>query len=218
MEFTEAIEQRHSVRRYLDRKIGDDIIAELQTLTDICNRDGDLHFQLVTDEPKAFDGFMAHYGKFDGVKNYIALVGKKSAKLDELCGYYGERLVIKAQALGLNTCWVAMTYKKISGAFKIAEGEKVVAVIAFGYGATRGVAHKSKTIEQVGNVSADTPEWFAAGVRAALLAPTAMNQQKFRFTYADGKVSAKAGVGFYSKVDLGIVKYHFELASGKKCE
>ncbi|MGM9590948.1 MAG: nitroreductase family protein, partial [Faecousia sp.] len=39
---------------------------------------------------------------------------------------------------------------------------------------------------------------------------------KFVFTYADEKVSAKAGMGFYAKVDLGIVKYHFELGSGKK--
>ncbi len=43
-----------------------------------------------------------------------------------------------------------------------------------------------------------------------------MNQQKFTFTYADGKVTAKAGMGFYSKIDLGIVKYHFEVASGRK--
>ncbi len=43
-----------------------------------------------------------------------------------------------------------------------------------------------------------------------------MNQQKFTLTYADGKVTAKAGMGFYTKVDLGIVKYHFELGAGKK--
>ena len=40
-----------------------------------------------------------------------------------------------------------------------------------------------------------------------------MNQQKFRLTYADGKVAAKAGMGFYT--DLGIVKYHFEVGAGK---
>lgn len=79
-----------------------------------------------------------------------------------------------------------------------------------------GTADKSKTAEQVSNVSADTPEWFRAGVEAALIAPTAMNQQKFTLTYADGKVTAKAGMGFYTKVDLGIVKYHFELGAGKK--
>ena len=45
--------------------------------------------------------------------------------------------------------------------------------------------------------------------------PTAMNQQKFYLNYADGKITASAGRGFYTKIDLGIVKYHFELGAGK---
>lgn len=216
MELIEAMKQRHSVRQYTDKKIDADILAELQAEIDACNKKGGLHIQLITNEPQAFDSFMAHYGKFSGVTNYIALVGKKSDKLDELCGYYGERLVLKAQQLGLNSCWVAMTYKKIPNAFKIDKGEKLTIVISLGYGKTQGVNHKIKSAEQVSNISAETPEWFKAGVEAALLAPTAMNQQKFKLTYADGKVMAKAGVGFYTKIDLGIVKYHFEVASGRK--
>lgn len=216
MELIEAMKQRHSVRQYTDKKIEANILTQLQTEIDACNKEGGLHIQLVTDEPKAFDSFMAHYGKFSGVTNYIALVGKKSDKLDELCGYYGERLVLMAQQLGLNSCWVAMTYKKIPNAFQIDKGEKLTMVISLGYGRTQGFNHKIKTAEQVSNISAETPEWFKAGVNAALLAPTAMNQQKFQLTYADGKVMAKAGLGFYTKVDLGIVKYHFEVASGRK--
>lgn len=42
-----------------------------------------------------------------------------------------------------------------------------------------------------------------------------MNQQKFMFRLENGRVSARAGLGFYSKVDLGIAKYHFELGAGK---
>lgn len=218
MELIDSIKQRHSVRQYTDRSIDPNTLAALQAEINACNQEGGLHIQLVTNEPKAFDGFMAHYGKFSGVTNYIALVGKKSAKLDELCGYYGERLVLKAQQLGLNSCWVAMTYKKIPNAFQVDKGEKLTVVISLGYGKTQGIAHKSKPVEQVSNASAETPDWFQAGVQAALLAPTAMNQQKFKLTYDSGKVTAKAGLGFYSKIDLGIVKYHFEAASGVKAE
>jgi hypothetical protein len=50
------------------------------------------------------DSMMAHYGKFIGVKNYIALVGPKSSVQEERLGYYGEQIVLKAQKLGLNTC------------------------------------------------------------------------------------------------------------------
>ena len=207
---------RHSVRQYEDKPIPAEILAELKQEIEACNRESGLHIQLVTDELKAFDCLMAHYGKFSGVKNYLALVGPKGADLDEKCGYHGERLVLKAQALGLNTCWVAMSYSKTPGAFQIGSGEKLTVVISLGYGKTQGVPHKSKPLSAVSNVGSDTPDWFKAGVEAALLAPTAMNQQKFTFTYADGKVSAKAGMGFYAKIDLGIVKYHFELGSNHK--
>ena len=216
MDLMEAMRRRHSVRQYKDVPIEPELVAALQEEINACNREGDLHFQLVLNEPKAFDGFMAHYGNFRGVSNYIALVGKKCKDLDEKCGYYGERLVLRAQQLGLHTCWVALTYKKIPGAFEVDDGERFTVVISVGHGQNRGLPRKSKTAEQVSNISEATPEWFKAGVEAALLAPTATNQQKFYLTYSDTGVTAKAGLGFYAKMDLGIVKYHFEVATGKK--
>lgn len=213
MDMITAMKERHSVRSYKNEPIADELLAVLQDEIDDCNREGNLHIQLITNEPKAFDSFMAHYGKFSGVTNYIALIGKKSPDLEEKCGYYGERLVLKAQSLGLNSCWVAMTYKKIPGTFTLDAGEKLTVVIAIGYGKTNGVVHKSKAISAVSNVTANSPEWFKNGVEAALLAPTAMNQQKFTLTLNQNEVTAKAGMGFYAKTDLGIVKYHFEIGA-----
>lgn len=215
MNLTEAMEARHSVRQYKNIPLDKETIAALQAEISACNQEGDLHIQLVTNEPKAFDGFMAHYGKFSGVTNYIALIGKKDG-LDEKCGYYGERLVLLAQQLGLNTCWVAMTYSKIKTAFVIEQGEKLCVVVALGYGETQGIPHKSKSMDQVIKTEGQIPDWFKSGVEAALLAPTAMNQQKFLFTRKGNQVSAKAGIGFYTKVDLGIAKYHFEIGAGKE--
>lgn len=215
MTICEAMSARHSVRQYEDKPIESEKIAALEAEIAACNKESGLHIQLVKNEPKAFDGFMAHYGKFSGVKNYIALIGPKGAGLDELCGYYGERVALLAQTLGLNTCWVAMTYSKIKSAFTVAPGEKLTVVIALGYGKTQGTAHKSKAISDVTKVEGTMPDWFRKGAEAALLAPTAMNQQKFTLTLEpNGRVSAKAGTAFYSKVDLGIVKYHFTLGAG----
>ena len=59
---------------------------------------------------------MAHYGKFENVKNYIAIVGNKNNQ--EKAGYYGEKIVLKCPELGLNTCWVAMTYGKSKAEIK----------------------------------------------------------------------------------------------------
>lgn len=214
MDLSKAIKTRHSVRRYQNKPLEAETISALQAEVTVCNQESNLHIQLVTNEPKAFNGFMAHYGKFSGVTNYIAMIGAKSSKLSEKCGYFGERLVLKAQQLGLNTCWVAMTYSKIQNAFVINKGEKLCVIIALGYGETQGTAHKSKAISEVAKVDQEMPDWFKNGVEAALLAPTAMNQQKFLFSLSGNQVSAKAGIGFYSHIDLGIVKYHFEVGAG----
>lgn len=216
MDIMQAMMERHSVRQYKKQQLGEEVISGLQTEISECNRESGLHIQLVTNEPKAFDGIMAHYGKFSGVTNYIALIGKKNAELEEKCGYYGERLVLKAQQLGLNSCWVAMTYSKIKSAYSVAAGEKLCIVIALGYGETQGVSHKIKAPADVSETNGTVPEWFERGVRAALRAPTAMNQQKFRFILNGNMVHAKAGSGFYTKIDLGIAKYHFEIGAGKE--
>ena len=212
-----AMENRHAVRAYDgEKKIEKEILDILSQKTDELNKESGLHIQLVTDEPKAFDGFMAHYGKFSGVTNYIALIGKKSDSLNEKCGYYGEQLVLLASQLGLDSCWVAMSYAKVKNAYRIEKGEKLCCVISIGYGKTHGTPHKSKSIEEVAVIKDDSPKWFIDGVKAALLAPTAMNQQKFGFMLDGDKVLAKAGKGILSDMDLGIVKYHFEIGTGKE--
>lgn len=212
----EAIANRHSVRRYTDRRIEGEALEELRRTVDECNAASGLNIQLCLDEPTAFAGSMARYGSFKNVKNYIALVGRKNAGFDEKCGYYGEKIVIRAQQLGLNTCWVALTFSKgrSKTAVKINPGESLLMVISLGYGETRGVPHKGKSVEQLADVKGTMPEWFRAGVEAARLAPTAMNQQKFIFSLDGTAVSASAGRGFYTKVDLGIAKYHFEVGAG----
>lgn len=213
MEIIELMKERHSVRQYTDKKIEKEKREALNALIAKINQKAGLHIQIIYDEPKCFNSMMAHYGKFDGVNNYIALVREKS-KPDEALGYYGEQIVLKAQELGLNTCWVAMTHGKSKA--QIDKGEKLVCLISLGYGKTAGAAHKSKKLSEVCNYKKDMPEWFLSGMEAALLAPTAMNRQKFYFELLpDNSIKITCGKGLYTKLDLGIVKYHFEVVSGK---
>lgn len=214
MTLMEAMQARHSVRQYREEALRKEDAALLREEIEACNAESGLHIQLVCGEPKAFSGLLARYGKFSGVTNYIALVGKKGPDLSETCGYFGERIVLRAQQIGLNTCWVAMTYSKVPSAFSAGEGEKLCAVIAVGYGKTQGSGHRVKSVREVTEGEPPFPEWFVSGVEAALLAPTAMNQQKFRFALQGNRVSATAGSGFYTKLDLGIVKYHFAMGAG----
>lgn len=214
MEIIELMKERHSVRQYTDKKIEKEKREVLNALIAKINQKAGLHIQIIYDEPKCFNSMMAHYGKFDGVNNYIALVREKS-KPDEALGYYGEQIVLKAQELGLNTCWVAMTHGKSKA--QIDKGEKLVCLISLGYGKTAGATHKSKKLSEVCNYKKDMPEWFLSGMEAALLAPTAMNRQKFYFELLpDNSIKITCGRGLYTKLDLGIVKYHFEVVSGKR--
>ena len=223
MTLQEAITARHSVRKYIDKEIPADIVTALQDKIAEYNKVGNLNIQLVLNETRAFTGMLS-YGSFSGVRNYFVMVGKKGDGLDERVGYYGEQLVLLSQTLGLNTCWVGLSYRKVPEAYNVGKDEKLACMIALGYGETQGVSHKIKTIEQVSNASDLTPAWFKRGVEAALLAPTAVNQQKFSFEYVGVKDNwhiVKARKGFsiigYTGMDLGIVKCHFMIAVGDVC-
>ena len=221
MTIQEAIEARHSVRAYKDQPLSKDIVKQLEDKIVELNLEGQLHIQLICNEPKAFQGTLAKYGKFRNANNYIVMAGKKADDLDERVGYYGEHLVLLAQTLGLNTCWVGLSYSKVPGTYVLGEDEKIACYIAIGYGETQGAGHKIKTVEQVSNATDITPAWFKKGVEAALLAPTAVNQQKFSFEYLGEennrhKIRARKGFSMigYTKMDLGIAKYHFEIGAG----
>lgn len=215
MELLEAVAKRHSVRSYTDQKIEGEILEALQNEIAICNKESGLSIQLVTNEPEAFSCMLAQRGGFKGVNNYLVLAGEKSDDLNEKCGYYGEKMVLKSQMLGLNTCWVAGTYSKKKAKRNIKKGEKLVCVIAIGYGEAQGKPHKNTLIDFLFRLRGDMPSWFMEGMQSAMLAPTAMNKQKFRFTMLDGnKVKAEATGRFCSGIDLGIVKLHFEIGAG----
>ncbi len=232
MTIQEAIEARHSVRAYKDQPLSEEVVKVLEEKIVKLNREGQLHIQLILNEPKAFQGTIAKYGKFRNANNYLVMAGRRADDLDERVGYYGEHLVLLAQTLGLNTCWVGLSYSKVPGTYVLGEDEKIVCYIAIGYGETQGAGHKIKAIDQVSrsavrtldstkDASAATPSWFRRGVEAALLAPTAVNQQKFSFEYLgmkDGRHQVRAKKGFsligYTQIDLGIAKYHFEIGAG----
>lgn len=72
---------------------------------------------------------------------------------EELIGYYGEELVLTAQTMDVNSCWVGLTYKLKADEVVIEKGEKVHCVIALGYGANQGKQHKSKEPMDVSNIS-----------------------------------------------------------------
>ena len=218
MDALEMAKKRHSVRRYMETPIepekADLIRKELERL----NAESGLSMQYIEDGSKVFSAIsmkMLGWGKY--VPAYIAVCGTDDYDLEEKCGYYGEQFVLYAQSLGLNTCWVGM-FKKKYAAPVLKDGERMVITISVGYGENNGKPHKSKFVEDVSDVE-DMPDWFRSGVECALLAPTAINQQKFIFYMEGDEVLAKIdGKGPFIALDLGIAKYHFEIGSGRKVQ
>ena len=214
-EYEKEIKERHSVRSYLKKPIDGKTAEDLRAFIRDINLESGLHIQLIEKDSETFTKNLLHYGWLKNAENYFALVGKNAPDLEEKAGYYGEKCVLQAQKLGLNTCWIAGTYSKKHVKAEIGDDESLVCVISAGYGENPGKERPSKTPEAVSNNIAGAPEWFLRGVKCALLAPTAINQQKFKFTFIPPEtVELSAQKGPFSLIDKGIVKLHFELAAG----
>lgn len=210
----DAIRERHSVRNYKPNKIEDEKASKLKEMIDKLNAEGNLHLQFIEDAGNTFNRLLNKVMGLGSAPSVIACVGKDDETLDQRVGYYGEKLVLYAQKLGLNTCWAGTFNRKNIKAI-VEDGERLVLVIAIGYGENAGKPHKSKNLSQVSESEIESPDWFTKGVETALLAPTAINQQKFLIRLKkDGTVEFTDKGGVLSQVDLGIVKCHFEMGSG----
>ena len=279
MNLLEAMEQRHAIRAYTDEPVDQAILDILRAEIDACNQESGLHIQMAAGLDDAFLGLKTHYGRFTGVHNAIALIGRavhddasdgviagvrghdattetatglagagkmtdttqngmttawhKAAAADEAAtdpgeialqervGYYGERLALRAVQLGLETSWAVLDDADTAEHpwWCLHPGEKIVWMLAFGHGARPGGRRRSKPLEELCRIpdGMAMPDWFRAGMEAAMLAPTSLSQQPFLFTlYEDGTVSAEATEGLFAHVGLGCAKYHFEVGAGRE--
>ena len=216
MTLEEAMRSRHTVRRYTDRRLLGDVEEQLKGRIGQNNRERGLAMSLVTENTEAFGPALRLF-LAKGVRNYVILAGRDRPGLEEDLGYCGADVMLFAQTLGLNSWWVGGTYsRKGVGRNAAPEAEKLLGLIALGYGASQGVPHKSKKPEDVAAYEREAPEWFTKGVKALLLAPTALNKQAFTLRGEGRRVSLSCDNGIFSGVDLGIGKYHFELGAGKE--
>ncbi|MCR4895167.1 MAG: nitroreductase [Lachnospiraceae bacterium] len=214
----EAIRARHSVRNYKPEAIAPETLALLKAKIEELNAAGDLHLQLIENAGSTYNRLLNRAMGLSSAPSVIACIGKDSENLDQRVGYYGEQLVLYAQKLGLNTCWAGTFNRKNIGG-EYGEEERLVISIAIGYGEDQGNPHRSKSADQVSEAAGDRPEWFEKGVELALLAPTAVNQQKFLIRLnADSSVDFIDNTKLLGQVDLGIVRYHFEVGSGVSCK
>ena len=209
------MEKRHTVRKYLDKPLDMDLIGLLNDRIERNNCVYNLTFKLITNNSDGLSS-LARLMSNNSVQNYIILAGKDNSDLDKKIGYCGADLILYAQSLGLNTWWCGGMFNGKNALKHLGnKAVRVNGVIAIGYGKTQGVPHKSKTADQVSHYKGKAPEWFKSGIKALLLAPSALNRQPYIVNGEGNKVSLKVKNGTFSQVDLGIGKYFFELGAGK---
>ena len=224
----EAIERRISCRAFTQQPVEQEKFEALANMIEQLNAESGLHFQLfgpdnggteLVLEPKMFAGTPPCHA---------ALVGPAGPIPEEQLGYYGEKLVLYAEQLGLSTCWVAGTFDRSSARAEIAEGEVLHDVVPLGYPPEKmplkqrtirtGLRARSKKLEDLWRGPtplAQAPEWVRACIDAVGKAPSAINEQPVVFVQEteDAPIRAqlvrvKTGKEY---TDLGIAKLHFEL-------
>lgn len=213
MTMEEAMARRHTVRKYTDKIIPQDIVDKLQERIAANNQKFDLSIQLLLNHADAVNSVIKLL-RTKGVSNYFILAGNNSDDLAEKLGYASADLMLYAQTLGLNTWYVGGTYNR--NVLKYVPDKKVIGIVALGYGRNNGVPHKSKTIKDVAKYDGEAPEWFQKGVEASLLAPTALNKQDYRIVGKGDKVRILIDNGAFTGANKGLIKYHFELGAGKE--
>ncbi|MCD7713251.1 MAG: nitroreductase [Firmicutes bacterium] len=216
MTLQEAMSARHTVRKYKNEAIPQDIVNKLNARIAENNKKYGLNIQLLTNNREALPGILG--GTMSkNVNNYMILAGPDKTSTDEKLGYSSADLMLYAQTLGLNTWWVGGMYSK-KNARKNSDAPKdarIIGVVVVGYGMEQGVPHKSKSASEVSSYDGEAPDWFKAGVEAALLAPTGMNRQEFTIKGSGKEVTMTCPKVSFAAADLGICKYHFELGAGK---
>lgn len=241
----ETIRERHSVREYDGKPLSRAEFDALIAVVEECARESGLGIQLVDNNPEVFS-VIARFGLIRGCRTHVAFVvdgakagdatsganaaangateadcvemrGARRTAVDEAIGYWGQKIVLAAQDMGLNTCWCALCSRKKSRAV-VAPGKKIRLIIAVGHGKTQGFSRKTKSVEALSSVEcAKVPAWFAAAMEAAQLAPTAMNNQNFKIALlSDGKtVRIDASQSGLNVIDEGIVRCNFEIAANE---
>ncbi len=150
-----------------------------------------------------------------GTDVYAAILGTKDT-LPEQEGYAGEAMALECAAMGLGTCWLGSGFYKsiVKVAAKQKDNEHIQCVLAIGQCAPQQPAHKRRPLSALCGLEeaqrAALPAWQKAALEAAVLAPSAINRQPWRFVVTPGSIQVLDGGKNFGMgpLDRGIAMLH----------
>jgi len=230
-----AIEKRISRRRFdPNLPISPEALEDLDT---VCHQFAPFSCArsvLITDSAKSvYKGIIGGYGKITGAPAFIAFVGNiEDPFVQEKVGYTGEGIILEATALGLSTCWLGLFRREtVASIVEHRNEEEVLAITPVGYamkakhwqerlmtGFVR--SHNRLPLSELvrGLPEKQWPSWVGASLKAARLAPSAVNRQPWSFEVQEDGVTVSVrtrGPEFRvsKRLDCGIAMLHLEVAA-----
>lgn len=151
--------------------------------------------------------------------SYAVILSDVKQGYIENSGYIGEKLILKARDLDIDSCWVTFNDSDIiKEKLDISSNKEVTAIIALGYGIDKNIKNKSGS-ERLGvekivymdkwgiNTSIDELEerGLLDAFSYARMAPSTLNRQPWRFIIDGGKIIlAVKKDDFTSNYEIGI--------------
>lgn len=216
MTIKEAVYQRHTVRRFRDEAIPQELLDKLRAHIEEINRNNEL---AITLSGEHLEDLYEYYDELEGrgIRYYIVLAGKDCPELLGKFGYFGADIALYAQTLGLNTWWVGGFDNKNSLDRSLdLDSIRASGLLLLGYGTTQGVQHPLRKAEEIGFYEGEAPQWFKDGIETLLYAPTGHNRLAYTVKGEGSKVSISYGPHIRPEIERGIGKYFFELGAGKE--
>lgn len=221
MNLYEAIARRQSIRRYAWNEVAEKLRGQILSYFDKTTRLND-RIQMEVEILDNMKKNVPIHGLWKvEAPYYLAIYSETADGFERNAGYVTEQLVLYLAVKGLGTCYLGAS--KPSQTVK--NGKKLVMLVAFGYPEGKlyreSALAKRHPLNELCVFKEEAGEQMKTILRAARLAPSAMNLQPWRFiVYSDRiyvfmqkKKFSLAGSFGLRDFDIGIMLSHIMLAA-----